>query len=218
VLNNKNKRVAIIDYNMGNMFSVQHACNHVGLDSVITSNKNEILASDAAILPGVGAFKEAMVNLKGLDLIVPIKEYISSGKPFLGICLGMQLLFSESEEFGSNKGLGVIPGRVIRFDGDRKTDKPIKVPHMGWNQIKQSNGMSCWLLKRIPDGAWMYFVHSYYVAPEDKGCIMTTTDYGVEFTSMVRKDNICATQFHPEKSAKVGIQIYNTWAESLLNQ
>jgi glutamine amidotransferase len=209
--------IKIIDYHMGNMFSVQGACSEVGLAAAITSDKNEIMLADALILPGVGAFGEAMNNLQKLDLIEPIKDFIFSGKPFLGICLGMQLLFSESEEFGINKGLGVIEGRVTKFPKKNSRNLTIRVPHIGWNSILEPAGRNasaweCAILKGIDEGEYMYFVHSFYGIPSDEKVIISVTDYdGIPFCSSLHHGNIYATQFHPEKSAKKGIQIYHNW-------
>lgn len=214
----QNIKVAIIDYDAGNLFSVQHACEFVGLKSIITSDKKEILNSSGVILPGVGAFGEAMRNLKKLDLTTPIKEFIATGRPLMGICLGMQLLFSESEEFGRHQGLDLIKGKVIRFpDKDKKGDL-VRVPQIGWNSIYSSNKdrweQSC--LKDIKQGEFMYFVHSYYCLPTNNDDILTLTNYeGIEYCSGVRQKNIFATQFHPEKSGKEGIKIYKNWANLL---
>lgn len=213
------KKIAIIDYDAGNLYSVQHACNFVGLDAEITSNPNKILEADGVILPGVGAFGAAMENLKKLKLIEPIKEYISSEKPFMGICLGMQLLFSESEEFGSHKGLNVIEGKVLRFPEKTKEGELIRVPQIGWNAIypldKRKWGKS--YLNNIKPREYMYFVHSYYCKPKNKENILSLTNYeGFEYCSSVLKDNIFASQFHPEKSGKEGIKIYKDFAARVI--
>jgi glutamine amidotransferase len=160
----KNK-VAIIDFELSNLYSVQHACNHVGLDAVITSNISEILNKDAIILPGVGAFGDAMANLIKLNLVDTIKEFVASGKPFMGICLGFQLLFSESEEFGIYKGLGLVDGKVKKFPNINYKGELIRVPQIGWNRIINNSINGSWensLLKDIPDKEYMYFVHSLY--------------------------------------------------------
>lgn len=215
----KNIKIAIIDYDAGNLFSVQHACEFVGLKSIITSDKKEILDSSGVILPGVGAFGEAMRNLRKLDLILPIKEFIATGRPFMGICLGMQLLFSESEEFGRHQGLDIIKGEVRRFSKKDNQGNLIKVPQIGWNKIyyrhKKKWENSC--LKNIKQGEFMYFVHSYYCLPSCNDDILTLTDYGgIKYCSGVRRKNIFATQFHPEKSGKEGIKIYQNWASTIL--
>jgi len=222
----QNKRtisIVIVDYEAGNLFSVQHACKTVGLDPIITNNPEEVINADAIVLPGVGAFGDAMNNLRRLDLIQPLREFVLCGKPFLGICLGMQLLFSESEEFGSNKGLNFIEGTVKKFPPINKNAELIKVPQIGWNQIfsKSTRGKS-WHgtpLEPIISGEFMYFIHSYYANPFNERQILSITNYGgVEYCSAVIKDNIFATQFHPEKSAQEGIKIYQYWATSLTNK
>ncbi len=207
------KNIAIIDYRLSNLFSVKNACSFVGLKPVITCDKIQIIEADALILPGVGAFGDAMKNLESMGLIEPIKESIKEGKPFMGVCLGMQLLFSESEEFGNHQGLNIIKGKVVRFAG--KTKK-IKVPQIGWNRIyRYSSGRNEWRqspLRNIANNEFMYFVHSYYVRPDNKDKILSFTNYeGIEYCSAVKYKNILATQFHPEKSGKEGIKIYADW-------
>src|SRR3972149_7122485 len=173
--------VAIIDYESGNLFSVKRACENAGLRPVITSDVSVIMDSNAVILPGVGAFEDAMDNLGKLDLITPINEFIETGKLFMGICLGMQLLMTESEEFGNHKGLNIIKGNVIRFPSNNSDDNKIKVPQVGWNQIfRPSTNEDCWdksPLKDIKNGEFMYFVHSYYPQPEDTEVVLSTTTY-----------------------------------------
>jgi imidazole glycerol-phosphate synthase subunit HisH len=213
---NREATVAIIDYEAGNLFSVQHACETVGLDCRITKKPNEVKNADALILPGVGAFGDAMNNLKMLGLIQPLKDFAASGKPFLGVCLGMQLLFSESEEFGNVKGLNILEGRVTRFPEVNENGKRVKIPHIGWNRIynpPEREGWSNTALEHIVNGEFMYFIHSFYVCPYNKDQILSLTDYeGIEYCSAVKKDNIFATQFHPEKSAEEGMKIYLHWA------
>ena len=213
-------KVAIIDYGMGNLFSVIHACKSVGLTPCVTSKKDEIINSSGAILPGVGAFGEAMNTLKKLDLVEPIKDFIKTEKPFLAICLGMQLLFSESEEFGCHKGMDIIKGVVVKFSLKNKHYRKIKVPQVGWNQIftgnRQKNFWKNTVLKNIAEGEFMYFVHSYYSMPENKKEILTVTDYEeIRYCSGIIHKNISAFQFHPEKSAAEGIKIYYNWAETV---
>lgn len=192
--------LAIIDYGMGNLRSVSKALEAAGASNVrIVSEAKEILKADKIVLPGVGAMAEAISALRKLKLIDPIKERIFE-KPFLGICLGLQLLFTESEEGGRVKGLGIFRGKVKRFSGR------LKVPHMGWNQVEQRNTGSP-ILEGIPDNSYFYFCHSYYVVPEDKSIIASTTDYGKEFVSSVSKDNLFACQFHPEKSQAMGLRL-----------
>lgn len=192
--------IAIVDYGMGNLRSVEKGFLKVGVDARIVSDPESVDNANGIVLPGVGAFRDCIRNLTESNLTESIIRSIQRGKPYLGICLGLQVLFSESEEFGVCKGLGVLMGRVVRF-----SDGKLKVPHMGWNNIK--------ILKRppffndVPDNGFFYFVHSFYVVPEDKSIIAATTEYGGEFASMVWKDNIFATQFHPEKSQELGLKI-----------
>jgi len=203
--------VAIIDYKMSNLHSVEAACNKVGLNSMITSKNSEILSSKIAILPGVGAFGEAMNQIKKLGLDKTIKEFIDSGKQFVGICLGLQLLFDESDEFGENQGLGVIKGKVKKFNLQKINEKKFPVPQIGWNKIfRTDNVWDSTLLKENNDGDFMYFVHSYYVEPYDNDIILSKTVYGnVEYCSSIKYKNIFALQFHPEKSGLTGLKIYN---------
>ncbi|HEX6727220.1 MAG TPA: imidazole glycerol phosphate synthase subunit HisH [Nitrospira sp.] len=193
--------IAIIDYGMGNLRSVSKAFEAVGHQAMVTREVSTIQDASHVVLPGVGAFGDCMANLQQYGLIEPIKVAIRSGKPFLGICLGFQLLFTESEEFGKHEGLGIFPGKVRAFS----KDQALKVPHMGWNQISiQSH---CPLFKGISDGSNCYFVHSFFVDPGDKQITATTTTYGIPFTSSIWKDNVVACQFHPEKSQATGLQL-----------
>jgi glutamine amidotransferase len=211
------KRVAIIDYQLGNLFSVQHACKAVGLAGELTSDPTDLAHADGLILPGVGAFADAMQNLHSLGLYEPILEFVRSGKPFMGVCLGMQLLFDESEEFGISPGLGLIPGRIRKFAADGAAF-PEKVPQIGWNRIAPPlpGAWETSPLKGMAEGAFMYFVHSYYADPADEAHVLAWTTYGPQrFCSAVQKDNIFATQFHPEKSAAQGVRIYKTWSQHL---
>jgi glutamine amidotransferase len=192
--------IAIIDYGMGNLRSVENGFQKIGADTEVTSDPKAIDNAHAVVLPGVGAFRDCMRNLEEMSLLEPVVRAIQKGKPYLGICLGLQILLAESEEFGRSEGLNIFPGKVVRFP-----ENDLKVPHMGWNTIK--------ILKRPPifdsieDDSFFYFVHSFYVLPDDNDIIATTTDYGVTFTSMVLKENIFATQFHPEKSQELGLRI-----------
>lgn len=199
--------IALVDYGMGNIRSVSKAIEAVGGEITITQNPEEIKKSKAIVLPGVGAFRDCMANLNELGLLNLVKEEILKGKPYLGICLGLQILFAESEEFGICKGLNILNGRVIRFS----LPKEYKIPHMGWNRVKLMKKSK--LLSDIPDGSYFYFVHSYYVTPEEKGVVAGVTDYGVEFTSMVIYENIFATQFHPEKSQKMGLKLLKNFIQ-----
>lgn len=201
--------IAVIDYEMGNLRSVQKALEHVGADAVITRDPDVLMGAAAAVLPGVGAFGACMENLRRHGLVEPVKIFAASGRPFLGICVGMQILFEESEEFGPVPGLGILPGKIVRFAPDPAGKR--KVPQMGWNALR--------IVKRAPhlaglkDGAQVYFVHSYYPQPSDSEIVATTTDYGVTFASSVWRDNVFATQFHPEKSQAVGLRILANFAE-----
>ncbi len=194
------QEIVVVDYGMGNLRSASKALETVGAKVRVSDKAREILKADKLVFPGVGAFRDAMEELKARRLIDPIKEFVRSGKPFLGLCLGLQLLFPRSEEAGSCKGLGLIEGEVLKFKRGR-----LKVPHMGWNQIRSMNG--CPLFKGIREGTYVYFVHSYYALPEDKGFVAAYTDYGVKFASAIWSENIYATQFHPEKSQELGLQI-----------
>lgn len=203
-------KIAIVDYQLSNLFSVKHALDFLKVDCEITSDKSQVLAADAAILPGVGAFGDAMKNLKRLDLVEPIKKFVQDGKPFMGVCLGMQLLFSESEEFGFHQGLNIIKGKVLKFES---RDKKIKVPQIGWNQIfKSENDWRNSPLQNIRNGEFMYFVHSYYVVAKDPNVVLSETMYeGIRYCSSILSGNVFATQFHPEKSGVDGIKIYKDW-------
>lgn len=202
----KKKFIAIIDYGMGNLRSVQKGLEKVGIPAVVSDKAKTIGDAHGIILPGVGSFIDCMKNLEQRRLIESVLKAISKGKPFLGICLGLQVLFAESEEFGLHPGLDVFKGRVVRFFGNGKEAKhALKVPHMGWNSITIKKQTP--VLANIPNGSFFYFVHSYYVKPEDPEIITTTTTYGVEFVSSVGKDNVFACQFHPEKSQKMGLTI-----------
>jgi imidazole glycerol-phosphate synthase subunit HisH len=209
------KKVAIIDYGMGNLFSVKQACIHENLEPLVTSDARVILDADGVILPGVGAFGEAMMQLQKLDLIDPIHSFIQKGNPFMGICLGFQLLFSKTEEFGHHEGLNIIQGKVVKFPKKTK----IKVPHVGWNKIFCPEGSAPWSnspLQKVDNGENMYFVHSYYVMPDNDADKLAVTEYGdIRYCSAFNKDNIFATQFHPEKSGIKGLGIYNSWATRL---
>jgi len=202
--------VAIIDYKMSNLHSVQASCKKVGLSSAITSDSGQILDAKIAILPGVGSFGEAMAQLIESKLDKCIYSFIESGRPFIGICLGLQVLFDKSEEFGFHSGLGIIKGSVRKFQFYASENTKYPVPQIGWNKI-QKNGAQ-WnetLLCENRDNDFMYFVHSYYVVPEDDQVILTTTTYGKKkYCSSVQYKNIFASQFHPEKSGEIGMKIY----------
>ncbi len=191
---------------MGNLRSVSKALETVGVKTRVTNRPEDIVSATAIVLPGVGAFSRGMENLKRDKLLTAILENIKKNKPFLGICLGLQLLFTESEEHGICKGLNVIKGSVKKFAPN------VKIPHIGWNQIKIKNGKFK-ILKDIPNGSYFYFDHSYYVEPEDKNTVVAITEYGKDFVSVVNKDNVWGMQFHPEKSSTLGLKILENFVE-----
>jgi len=200
--------IAVIDYGMGNLRSVQKALEAVGADARVTHDPQTIADAASIVLPGVGAFKDCMTNLDQLGLVEPVRKAIRSGKPFLGICLGLQLLFEQSVEFGTVPGLGVLPGKVIRFE--LKDLPELKVPHMGWNTLNIRKSSP---LFETPEAhPYFYFVHSYYVVPDNAECIATTTEYGLEFVSGIQHENVHAFQFHPEKSQKAGLALLEKFA------
>jgi glutamine amidotransferase len=202
-------KIVIIDYGMGNLRNVQRGFERIGLEAKLTRNKKEIQRASAIVLPGVGAFKDCMINLEKYGMVESLLRSIEKGKPYLGICLGLQILFSESEEFGSHKGLDLIKGRVVRF----KPDPEHKVPHMGWNTVEIEREVP--MLQGIVSGDFFYFVHSYYVIPEEKQWISSFTNYGLSFVSSIWKENIFATQFHPEKSQHKGLKILENFVKSI---
>lgn len=199
----RNLTITIVDYGAGNLRSVDNAIKKLGYQSKITSSPNDVLDARILILPGVGAAPDAMSNLEKLNLVNPLRSYITEGRPFLGICLGLQVLLDATEEGGGYECLGVIPGKV------RKLPEGQKIPHMGWNQVKQK--ISHPVFKGVPDGKNFYFVHSYYVDPEEKSMVAGETDYSVPFCSAVARGNLVATQFHPEKSGDIGLRVFNNF-------
>ncbi|MBU1196104.1 MAG: imidazole glycerol phosphate synthase subunit HisH [Proteobacteria bacterium] len=207
---NKDYKIAVIDYQMSNMFSIKNALDRLGYENEVTSDYKKIMSAQGAVLPGVGSFPDAMENIKALNLAPAIKDFISNGKPFMGICLGLQLLFSASEEFGHTKGLGIIEGTVRNFKSQPSIER---IPHVGWNQIKKMNlsnedSNDHRPLDQIMDNEYFYFVHSYFVCPENEEDILTTTTYDdFEFCSSVLSKNVFASQFHPEKSGDKGLKI-----------
>jgi len=199
--------IAIVDYGMGNLRSVQKALERVGAEAVVSDDPVVLDAAQGIILPGVGAFGDAMANLRTQRLLAPVLCQVERDKPLLGICLGMQLLFNESEEMGHYPGLGLLPGRVVRFaEGD------LKVPHIGWNRLHRDRVADGGLLAGIENGAYAYFVHSYYVVPEASVDSLATTEYGVEFASVVGRGRSWGAQFHPEKSQEVGLRLLKNFA------
>jgi len=201
--------IAIIDYEMGNLKSIHKCLKHLNVTSSVTSDPKAILNADGVILPGVGAFGDAMRHLDEKDLISVIHQVVNNGTPLFGICLGLQLLFTSSSEMGAFAGLNLIEGEVVLFD----IEKVGKVPHIGWNSVKIQN-YNQFIIQGIPDNSYFYFVHSYYSLPENEENILGLTKYGnVNFCSITSKDNIFATQFHPEKSSKHGIKIYQNFID-----
>lgn len=200
--------ITIIDYGMGNLRSVQKAFEKVDVPARISSDPEVIVAAEKVVLPGVGAFRACMHNLEKFGLAEPIREVIRKGRPFLGICMGLQVLFEEGEEFGRHKGLGILAGRVVRL----RLAKQYKIPHVGWNRIRKKRRLP--LLSAIEDNSYFYFVHSYHVRPLDPDLVTTVTDYGGhDFVSSVAKDRLFACQFHPEKSQGQGLQLLKSFAE-----
>ena len=199
--------IVIVDYGMANLRSVQKAFERVGHAAVITSDPNRVAEAEKLVLPGVGAFRDAIARLRESGLDAPITEHVRSGRPFLGICLGLQLLFSKSYEDGEYTGLDLFPGEVVRFD----SVPGLKVPHMGWNQLRLLRRGAA--LRHVPDDAAVYFVHSYYVVPKDRSIVATETDYPTPFVSAIWHENVFATQFHPEKSQRVGLKMLENFAE-----
>lgn len=198
------RRVVIIDYGAGNLRSVARAVAHVGFDPVVSSDPRDVVSAARVIMPGVGAAADTMRNLNERGLVEPVREYIASGRPFFGVCMGLQALLTVSEEGGEHACLDVIPGRVVRFP-----KSGLKVPHMGWNQVRQLRDHP--LFREIPDRAYFYFVHSYYAAPDDASVVIGETEYGVTFASVVARDRLVATQFHPEKSGELGLRVYRNF-------
>jgi glutamine amidotransferase len=202
--------IAIIDYGAGNLRSVVNALKKLGYQPTVTTEPNEVLRADAVILPGVGAAADTMAGLKRLGLIEPIGEYIADNRPFLGICIGLQVLLTGSEEGGWHKGINIVSGRVKRLPAELKT------PHMGWNQVCQRQPHP--IFRDIPDKANFYFVHSYYAEPDDKSLIAADTEYGILFCSVLVRGNLIGTQFHPEKSGETGLKVYKNFINLALNR
>jgi glutamine amidotransferase len=200
--------ITIIDYGAGNLRSVVNAVSRLGYQPEVTSSPAAVLNAQVVILPGVGAAADTMANLKRLGLAGPIQRFIAEGQPFLGVCIGLQILFSGTEEGGGHECLGIIPGQV------KKLPVGLKIPHMGWNQVRQK--FSHPVFNEIPDEANFYFVHSYYVEPDDESLVAGETEYGIPFCSAITRGNLIATQFHPEKSGQVGLKIYSNFLKVAL--
>ena len=205
--------ITIIDYEMGNLRSVEKAFEKLGFDARISNKPGDLLTTDKIVLPGVGAFKDCIANLHDGGFVEPLLQHVEAGKPLLGICVGMQMLFDESEEFGRHKGLGLIPGKVARFPaGMEEGGERLKVPHMGWNTIQIKRPAP--IFKGIAEGSYVYFVHSYYCASDNPENVAANCRYGdIEFTAAIWRDNLMATQFHPEKSQDIGLNIFKNFAE-----
>lgn len=202
--------ISIIDYGVGNLRSVEKAFNYIGCEAAVSSDREFILNSDGVVLPGVGAFAEAMDRLRDAGMAQVVKEAVAAKKPFLGICLGLQLLFDRSEEGGENvEGLGILKGEVRQFP----LDAGLKVPHMGWNTLAFQT--DCPLFKNLSPNPYVYFVHSFYLRAEDQGVVSATARYGTEFHAAVWSGNVYATQFHPEKSGSVGLRILKNFAAAI---
>lgn len=207
--------IAIVDYQMGNLRSVQKAFESKGFEAVVTDDVGAIMDARGVVLPGVGAFGDCYRELNSRGLIDPLLQWIDSGRPFLGICLGLQILLTGSEESETAPGFGVIPGRARRFPAGE-----LKVPHMGWNRVAYGSGAdgkapsrNCPIFKDIPEGTYFYFVHSYYIDPEDRASVAGSTDYGITFASAIWRDNVFATQFHPEKSQQAGLKLIENFGK-----
>ena len=203
--------ITIIDYEMGNLRSVEKAFEKLGFDARVSNNPDDLLTTDKVVLPGVGAFKDCITNLRDGGFVEPLLQHVEAGKPLLGICVGMQMLFDESEEFGRHKGLGLIPGKVARFPaGMEERGERLKVPHMGWNTIQIQRPAP--LFKDTAEGSYVYFVHSYYCAADNPDDVAASCRYGdIVFTAAIWRDNLMATQFHPEKSQDVGLKIFENF-------
>jgi glutamine amidotransferase len=196
-------KLVIVDYGAGNLYSVARAVESQGVRPLVTTTPRYLDEADGLIVPGVGAAEDTMANLRSRGLVEPIRDYIASGRPFLGVCMGPQALFDVSEEGGEHECLGVLPGRIVRLPEGQK------VPHMGWNRVRQVRAHE--IFNGIADGSYFYFVHSYYPQPEDPSVVIGETEYGVPFASVVARDNVVATQFHPEKSGEMGLRMYGNF-------
>ncbi len=211
--------IVVVDYGMGNLRSVSNALETLGASVTVSGDPAELARAQKLILPGVGAFPAAMRELTMRGLVEPVKVAIAAGRPYLGICLGLQLLFDRSDEAGGAEGLSVLPGIVNRFQSMAAPGAlKLRVPHMGWNQVTRGQrskvrGQECPLLRDIPEGSFVYFVHSYYAQPDDRSIVALETAYGVQFPAMVWRDNLYATQFHPEKSQAVGLQLLKNFVD-----
>ena len=200
-------RVVVLDYGAGNLRSVARACGHAGFPPEVTADPRSLERAAAVVMPGVGAAADTMRNLQECGLVEPLREYIAANRPFLGVCMGMQALLTASDEGGDHRCLDIVPGRVRRLPS--RNGVALKIPHMGWNRVDQVAEHPAWA--GIPNGSYFYFVHSYYPDPEDRSLVIGTTEYGVTFASAVARDNLVATQFHPEKSGEMGLRLYRNF-------
>ena len=205
--------LAIVDYGRGNLRSVQNGFRQIGVAAQVSGDPETIAKAAGVVFPGVGAFRDCMQNLAARGLDEALRQVVRDGKPVLAICVGMQTLLSESEEFGTTPGLDIVAGQVRRFPQPAAGSKPLKVPHMGWNQLRMHR--PCPLLDGLPEHVYTYFVHSYYAIPAEPAVVVASTDYGVEFASVLWRDNLYATQFHPEKSQTWGLRILRNFAQLL---
>jgi glutamine amidotransferase len=207
---NRELQIVVVDYGAGNLRSVSRALAHAGVAPLVTEDPAALAKADGVVLPGVGAAGSAMEGLGSRRLVSPLRDYVASGRPLLGVCLGLQVFLSGSDEDGGVECLGFIPGRVVRLP------EGLKIPHIGWNQVEQTGPHP--IFAKIPDGADFYFVHSYYAVAEDPASVIGATEYGVSFASVLARDNVVATQFHPEKSARDGLQIYQNFVDWVRNR
>lgn len=216
-------KAAVVDYGLGNLFSIRRACEHVGMEVVVTPRKEEILTADVVILPGVGAFGDAMATLRRLDLVEVLRDIAASDRSLIGICLGIQLLMSESSEFGVHEGLGIVEGTVVPFENPQERNRRLKVPQVQWNRIvpagdgrREGKPWNDTPLAGLAEGEFMYFAHSFCVRPADPSVILSVSRYGdVEFCSALRRRNIFACQFHPERSGVAGLRVYQNVASAV---
>jgi imidazole glycerol-phosphate synthase subunit HisH len=210
------KKIVVVDYGIGNIFSVLRALEHAGASPELSGDPDEIRSADRVVLPGVGAFANGMEGLRSRGLVEPIREFAKTGKPLLGICLGMQMLVDQSEEFGNHEGLGLIPGKVVEIEAKSSEGKRLKVPHIGWSPLTSPNGdWSDSPLRHVPEGSSAYFVHSFTVVPAEEPTRLADTAYGdCRISAAIRKDNVSGCQFHPEKSGEVGLQIIRNFVSS----